>query len=81
MSLIDLAKVLNQAVTEIWVMGRVARKPSTTKAQTSLHSRGGLISDFIFQSLESISKSAKSSLTKTCGDRIELRHEISNNVE
>ena len=39
MPLIDLAKVLKQAVTEIWVMGRVARKPSTTKAQTSLHRR------------------------------------------
>ena len=27
MSLIDIAKVLKQAVTEIWVMGRVAGKP------------------------------------------------------
>ena len=30
---------------------------------------------------ESISKNTKSTLTKTCKDRIELRHEISNNVE
>ena len=27
MSFIDIAKVLKQAVTEIWVMGRVAGKP------------------------------------------------------
>ena len=33
MSLIDLAKVLKQAVTEIWVMGRVARNPKVVAFQ------------------------------------------------
>ena len=33
MSLIDFAKVLKQAVTEIWVMGRVAGKPKVVAFQ------------------------------------------------
>ena len=33
MSLIDIAKVLKQAVTEIWVMGRVAGKPKVVAFQ------------------------------------------------
>ena len=33
MSLIDIAKVLKQAVTEIWVMGRVAGKPKVAAFQ------------------------------------------------
>ena len=33
MSLIDLAKVFKQAVTEIWVMGRVAGKPKVAAFQ------------------------------------------------
>ena len=33
MSLIDIAKVLKQAVTEIWVMGCVAGKPKVVAFQ------------------------------------------------
>ena len=33
MSLIDIAKVLKQAVTEIWVMGRVTGKPKVVAFQ------------------------------------------------
>ena len=33
MSLIDIAKVLKQAVTEIWAMGRVAGKPKVVAFQ------------------------------------------------
>ena len=33
MSLIDIAKVLKQAVTEVWVMGRVAGKPKVVAFQ------------------------------------------------
>ena len=33
MSLKDIAKVLKQAVTEIWVMGRVAGKPKVVAFQ------------------------------------------------
>ena len=33
MSLIDIAKALKQAVTEIWVMGRVAGKPKVVAFQ------------------------------------------------
>ena len=33
MSLIDIAKVLKQAVAEIWVMGRVAGKPKVVAFQ------------------------------------------------
>ena len=33
MSLIDIGKVLKQAVTEIWVMGRVAGKPKVVAFQ------------------------------------------------
>ena len=33
MSLIDIAKVLKQAVTEIWVMGRVAGNPKVAAFQ------------------------------------------------
>ena len=33
MSLIDIAKVLKQAVKEIWVMGRVAGKPKVVAFQ------------------------------------------------
>ena len=33
LSLIDIAKVLKQAVTEIWVMGRVAGKPKVVAFQ------------------------------------------------
>ena len=33
MSLIDIANVLKQAVTEIWVMGRVAGKPKVVAFQ------------------------------------------------
>ena len=33
MSLIDIAKVLKQAVTEIWVLGRVAGKPKVAAFQ------------------------------------------------
>ena len=33
MSLIDIAKVLKQAVTVIWVMGRVAGKPKVVAFQ------------------------------------------------
>ena len=33
MSLIDIAKVLKQAVTGIWVMGRVAGKPKVVAFQ------------------------------------------------
>ena len=33
MSLIDIVKVLKQAVTEIWVMGRVAGKPKVVAFQ------------------------------------------------
>ena len=33
MSLTDIAKVLKQAVTEIWVMGRVAGKPKVVAFQ------------------------------------------------
>ena len=36
-SLIDLAKVLKQAVTEIGVMGRVARKPEVVAFQQQRH--------------------------------------------
>ena len=36
-SLIDLAKVLKQAVTEIGVMGRVARKPKVVAFQQQRH--------------------------------------------
>ena len=58
MSLIDIAKVLKQAVTEIWVMGRVAgnskvvafqQKGADQPAQTRK-----LVSDFVVQSLESV---------------------------
>ena len=48
-SLIDIAKVLKQAVTEIWVMGRVAGKGADQPAQTRK-----LVSVFVVQSLESI---------------------------
>ena len=33
MSLIDIAKVLKQAVTEIWAMGRVTGKPKVVAFQ------------------------------------------------
>ena len=62
MSLIDLANVLKQAVTEIWVMGRVARKPMVVafrhKGVDQPVQTRSLISDFVVQSLQSISKSA-----------------------
>ena len=61
MSLIDLANV-KQAVTEIWVMGRVARKPMVVafrhKGVDQPVQTRSLISDFVVQSLQSISKSA-----------------------
>ena len=56
MSLIDIAKVLKQAVTEIWVMSRenlrylhFNNKGADQPAQTRK-----LVSDFVVQSLESI---------------------------
>ena len=56
MSFKNLAKVLKQA-------GCVTRKSKVVAFQQQMRS---LISDFVVQSLESISKSAKSTLTKTC---------------
>ena len=58
MSLIDIAKVLKQAVTEIWVMGHVAGKPKVVAfqqkgAEQPAQTRN-LVSDFVVQSLESI---------------------------
>ena len=65
MSLKDIAKVLKQAVTEIWVMGRAAGKPKVVAFQqkrrrpacadisTTKETRK-LVSDFVVQSLESI---------------------------
>ena len=37
MSLIDIAKVLKQAVTEIWVRSRVAGKPKVVAFQQQRH--------------------------------------------
>ena len=51
MSLIDIAKVLKQAVIEIWVMGRVAGKSKVVAFQQK---RRRLASDFVVQSVESI---------------------------
>ena len=58
MSLIDNAKLFKQAVTEIWVMGRVAGKPKVVAFQQRRRRPGpvqtrNLVSDFV-QSLESI---------------------------
>ena len=57
MSLIYIAKVLKQAVTEIWVMGRVAGKPKVVAVQQQRRracADAQLVSDFVVQSLESI---------------------------
>ena len=58
MSLIDIAKVLKQAITEIWVMGRVAGKPKVVAFQQQRRrpacADAQLVSDFVVQSLESI---------------------------
>ena len=63
MSLIDIAKVLKQAVTEIWVMGHVAGKPKVVAFQQQRRRPAcadqpaqtrKLVSDFVVQSLESI---------------------------
>ena len=59
MSLIDIAKVLKQAATEIWVMGRVAGKPKVVAFQQQRRRPGpaqtrNLVSDFVVQTLESI---------------------------
>ena len=39
MSLIDIAKVLKQAVTEIWVIGRVTGKPEVVAFQQQRRSQ------------------------------------------
>ena len=58
MSLIDIAKVSKQAVTEIWVMSRVAGKPKVlhfnNKSAYQPAQTRKLVSDFVVQSLESI---------------------------
>ena len=58
MSLKDIAKVFKQAVTEIWVMGRVAGKPKVVAFQQQRRRPAWqmrkLVSDFVVQSLESI---------------------------
>ena len=51
------AKVLKQAITEIWVMGRIARKPKVVafqqrKGADQPERTRSLISDFVVQSLE-----------------------------
>ena len=58
-SLIGIAKVLKQAVAEIWVMGPVAGKPKVVafqqqKATDQPAQTRKLVSDLVVQSLESI---------------------------